>query len=108
MTQDGAVVLQDLDDIHSMNDAMLAAARMEDWVAVANLEAARRHLLVAAVEGRTHSDTVELAEILRQTLESDRLLLELGAQAQAAIGSQLGLFQRGRQAQAAYTGTDPA
>jgi hypothetical protein len=91
-----------LDEILALSEAMLAGARAQDWVTVANLEAARGALLRALFEGDSRPAPDALAAAAQRLLESDRVLLALGEAARRELSGELARLRQGRAAHAAY------
>lgn len=92
-----------LDEILSLCEAMLASAREQDWVTVANLEAARSVLLNTLLEGPQRPVPEFLAGIFQRIVDYDRELLHLGESAHAELSGQILQFRQGRRAQTAYS-----
>jgi Flagellar protein FliT len=94
-----------LDEVLALSAAMLESARAQDWVAVANLEAARASLLRAAFEDRSLHAPEQLARAAQQILDSDREVIGLGERARGALAGELTQLRHGRRAHQAYSET---
>ena len=102
-----AAVETPLDEALALSAAMLEAARAQDWIAVANLEAARSALLRDALEGSARPSAAELATALPKILDCDRALIELGEAARTEISAKLLEFRQGQRARVAYSDSGP-
>jgi len=96
----------DQDEVLKLTAAMLDSARAQDWVTVANLEAARAVLLHGVFEQDGQHAPEHLAVLARQVLDLDQELIALGTQARDAVAGELGQLRQSRQAHAAYTDHD--
>ena len=89
-------------EILSLCEAMLASAHEQDWIAVANLEAARSALLNNLLEGQPPVSVEWQAEVLPRILDYDRELLRLGESAHTELSGKIIQFRHGQRAQTAY------
>jgi hypothetical protein len=105
MAHDLDIPADPLAEIGALNAAMLDGARRQDWIDVANLEAARAALLKGLFESGARPEPQALARTLEQVLAHDRELLALAEPARARIGGELVQFQQARRARTAYTDT---
>lgn len=92
-----------LDEAVALSAAMLESARAQDWITVANLEAARSALLHDALEGCARPSAEALAAALPKILDCDRALIALGEAARTEISATLLQFRHGQRARTAYS-----
>lgn len=96
------VIENPLDEVLSLCEAMLASAREQDWVTVANLEVTRSSLLHHLLESEHQPAAESLASALPRILECDRELLRLGEPAHAELAGKILQFRQGQRALSAY------
>jgi len=89
-------------NVRELTARMLAAARAEDWVQVARLEAERQVQLSEWVAARGTDTGVDVATEFQELLAEDRELLQLTVSAREELGHQLAELSQGRKARAAY------
>ncbi len=92
-----------LDEITRLSQEMLETARRVEWGKVAELEASRKQLIMEYFrEPVPEQDTVEVAAVIKEILNLDQQLTELGKQCQTALGSEIHTHNRGNAATSAY------
>ena len=92
-----------LGEVLALTAAMLDSARAQDWVTVANLEAARAVLLHEVFEQSGQYTPEQLADLARQVLELDQELIALGTQARDVVAGELNQLRQVRRAHDAYS-----
>ena len=95
---------QQLDDLLNCSYSLLEQAKAGDWMAVRDLQEQYRELaevLFSRPVPETESATV--AAVVRDAIQANRQVLELGAVAQHACLDEMGVNRQRRQAVRAYT-----
>jgi len=96
---------QRFQEILRLSGSMLDQAQRGDWVAVSATEAVRQRLLSGFFEAAASAhEAAWLAAGIREVLDYDRQLMDLGKQTMAGLSAELRTFETGRRAQAAYSG----
>ena len=92
-----------LDEIIRLSREMLVAAGELKWDKVADLEARRKHLVMEYFrEPVPKQDAVDVAAAIKEVLDLDLRVAELGMQCQTALGSEIQTHNRGHEATSAY------
>jgi hypothetical protein len=95
--------IRDLDVALRLTQAMLEAARAEDWDRLVELEAVRRGHIAKAFEGTvTGPDAPAFADVAQRILALDRQVVALGEQQRLSLAEALSQLQTGRRARVAY------
>jgi len=95
--------IRDLEVALRLTQAMLDAARAEDWDRLIELEAVRRGHITVAFEGAVAgADAPAYAEIAQQILALDRQVVALGEQGRLSLAQALSHLQTGQRARVAY------
>jgi Flagellar protein FliT len=92
-----------LEEVLSLCEAMLASAREQDWVTVANLEATRGVLLNNVLADQPQPLPEWLARSYSRILDCDRELMKLGEVAHVELAGKILQFRHSQRAQAAYS-----
>ena len=92
-------------ELRSLMQVMLAGARAQDWVTVANLEATRAAVLRELLDGDARPQPQVLAPLIEEVLAGDREILALAEPARERMSAEILAFRQGRRAQAAYAET---
>lgn len=94
---------QQLGEIIHLSREMLEAARQLDWDKVAELEACRKPLVMECFrEPVPKQDAAEVAAVIKEILNLNQQVAELGKQCQTALGSDIHTCNRGHAATSAY------
>jgi hypothetical protein len=94
---------QQLVEITQLSKEMLETARRMEWGKVAELEARRKPLIMKYFrEPVPEQDAEEVAAVIKEILNFDQQLAELGRQCQTALGSEIRTHNRGNAATSAY------
>lgn len=99
-----AQVANILDSALQLSRNMLDAAREENWLEVAQLEAERQKLLMDSLAGESPEKTPLISEKVNQFLVVDQELQQLLVQARNQIRDELIELNKVRDAARAYTG----
>jgi len=98
-----AVHRQQLDKIIHLSREMLETARRLEWGKVAELEACRKQLVMECFrEPAPKQDAAEIAAVIKEILNLDQQVTELGKQCQTVLGSEIHTHNRGQAATSAY------
>jgi hypothetical protein len=96
------------EEVLALCAAMQAAARAGDWVAAANLEAARSSLLNTTItESPELLPAAAWSNLLEQVMACDRAILVQGESEHRELGARILQFRQGARARNAYTGSGP-
>jgi hypothetical protein len=96
------------EEVLALCAAMQEAARAHDWIAAANLEAARSSLLNTTItESPDLLPAAAWSSLLEQVMVCDRVILAQGEGEHRELGAQLLQFRQGARARNAYTGAGP-
>jgi Flagellar protein FliT len=94
---------QQLAEIIRLSREMLETARQLEWGTVADLEARRKPLVLDCFrEPAPKQDAAEVAAVVREILNLDQQVAELGKQCQTVLGSEIHTHNRGHAATSAY------
>lgn len=94
---------QQLGEIIHLSREMLETARQLEWGKVAELEARRKQLVMECFrEPGPKQDAAEVAAVIKEILNLDQQVAELGKQCQTALGSEIHTHNRGHAATSAY------
>lgn len=92
-------------EIVDLSRSMLESAEKGDWAAVTETQMTRQALIDEFFSVAPAADEARwLAAGIRNILESDRQLMDLGKRTMDALSTDLCTFEVGRRAQAAYAG----
>jgi len=92
-------------EIIGLSKEMLAKARDHEWQRVAELEVARKTLVMRCFQQpTTGQDAPEVAAAIKEILSLNQQVTLLGRQYQEQIGSDIHASKVGRSAAAAYLG----
>lgn len=95
--------IRDLEVALRLTQAMLDAARAEDWDRLVELEAVRRGHITAAFGGAVAgADAPAFAELAQRILVLDRQVVALGEQGRLSLAETLSRLQTGQRARVAY------
>ena len=95
--------VHDLETALRLTEAMLKAARAQDWDRLVELEAVRRgHITHAFVGSVSGEDAPVFAEIAQQILALDRELARLGEEGRLSLAEALSHVRTGVRARKAY------
>lgn len=95
--------IRDLEVALRLTQAMLDAARAEDWDRLVELEAVRRGHITTAFDGAvTGADAPIFAEVAQRILALDRQVVALGEQGRLSLAETLSRLQTGQRARVAY------
>jgi hypothetical protein len=95
--------IHDLETALRLTEAMLEAARGQDWDRLVELEAVRRGHIATAFKGSVSGDDAPVfAEIAQQILSLDRELVRLGEEGRLSLAEALSRIQAGTRARKAY------
>lgn len=94
---------QQLAEIIHLSRGMLETARQLEWDRVADLEARRKPLVMDCFrEPAPKQDAAEVAAVIKEILNLNQQVAELGKQCQTALGSEIHTHNRGHAATSAY------
>jgi hypothetical protein len=94
---------QQLEEIIHLSREMLEAAAQRDWDKVVELEARRKPLVMECFrEPPPKQDAAEVAAVIKEILNLDQQIAELGKQCQTTLGSEINTHNRGQAATSAY------
>jgi Flagellar protein FliT len=94
---------QQFAEIISLSRDMLETAGRLEWDKVAELEERRKQLVMDCFrEPVPKQDAAEVAAVIKEILNLDQQVTELGKQCQTALGSEIHSHKRGHAATSAY------
>lgn len=98
-----SVYREQLKEIVRLSREMLGRAGELEWDKVASLEVSRKRLVMECFrEPTSEQDGAEVAAAIKEILNLNQQVTELGKQCQAQLGGEIHAHNRGRTATSAY------